>query len=210
MNWLRRYFGVTPRREKLVGVLLLIAVLSTVVPTPSLSIFIPKSTSGKDLSRPFPCQSRACGCRTAEQCKQKCCCFTDEQKRVWARRNGAQESDVVSTAVDSKKQESVACKACCSSNRSGKSTGECRLPKSPTKSTLRYWLVIGVVAQECHGVALTLTGQPAFVLPPNVFLRPQVTQRGKRLIPQDIHCEQFVTEPPVPPPKRITPQTAAV
>ena len=43
---------------------------------------------GKDLSAPFPCQHRACGCRSAAQCWKKCCCFNHSQKVAWAARNG--------------------------------------------------------------------------------------------------------------------------
>jgi hypothetical protein len=43
---------------------------------------------GKDLSAPFPCQHRACGCRSAAQCWKKCCCFNHAQKVAWAARNG--------------------------------------------------------------------------------------------------------------------------
>jgi hypothetical protein len=38
----------------------------------------------KDLSVPFPCMHRACGCHSAAGCKEHCCCFTDEQKLAWA------------------------------------------------------------------------------------------------------------------------------
>jgi hypothetical protein len=37
---------------------------------------------------PFPCQSHACGCRSAAACWADCCCFTPEQKLAWARANG--------------------------------------------------------------------------------------------------------------------------
>jgi hypothetical protein len=42
------------------------------------------SAQGKDRSRPFPCQDHTCGCRTAEQCWRHCCCFTPEEKGLWA------------------------------------------------------------------------------------------------------------------------------
>jgi hypothetical protein len=39
----------------------------------------------KDHSRPFPCQDHPCGCQTAEQCWRHCCCFSPEERFVWAR-----------------------------------------------------------------------------------------------------------------------------
>jgi len=42
----------------------------------------------KDRSVPFPCQGKACGCRTAEECWRHCCCNTPEQRLAWARARG--------------------------------------------------------------------------------------------------------------------------
>jgi hypothetical protein len=46
------------------------------------------SVLDKDNSQPFPCQSCACGCRTAEQCWTNCCCFTPAERFAWAEKNG--------------------------------------------------------------------------------------------------------------------------
>jgi hypothetical protein len=56
----------------------LLSYLATIIgfPLPSLQ--------GKDRSQPFPCQDHPCGCRTAEQCWRHCCCFTPDEKWVWA------------------------------------------------------------------------------------------------------------------------------
>jgi hypothetical protein len=35
----------------------------------------------------FPCQGHRCGCRSLEQCWQKCCCFSRNEQLAWARRN---------------------------------------------------------------------------------------------------------------------------
>lgn len=50
----------------------------------------------KDHSQPFPCQDRPCGCATAEQCRKSCCCFSDEQKREWARKHAIDNPAFVS------------------------------------------------------------------------------------------------------------------
>ena len=39
----------------------------------------------KDKSIPFPCQDHACGCESAEQCWQHCCCLTVQERWAWAR-----------------------------------------------------------------------------------------------------------------------------
>jgi hypothetical protein len=42
---------------------------------------------------PFPCAKSACGCRTARQCWQSCCCHTFSERLAWARRNGVRPPD---------------------------------------------------------------------------------------------------------------------
>jgi hypothetical protein len=41
-----------------------------------------------DTSTPFPCQHHRCGCASASQCWQQCCCYTEEEKLAWAHAHG--------------------------------------------------------------------------------------------------------------------------
>ena len=41
----------------------------------------------------FPCMDCPCGCHTATQCWDQCCCYTDSQKVAWARSHGVQPPD---------------------------------------------------------------------------------------------------------------------
>lgn len=41
-----------------------------------------------DRSTPFPCQHHRCGCASADQCWDQCCCFTHAEKLAWARQHG--------------------------------------------------------------------------------------------------------------------------
>jgi hypothetical protein len=54
---------------------------------PFPAVVVPQPASEKDLTEPFPCMHRACGCRSAEQCRKSCCCFSNEEKVAWARAN---------------------------------------------------------------------------------------------------------------------------
>ncbi len=36
----------------------------------------------------FPCQGHACGCLSARECWEHCCCFSPKQKLAWARSHG--------------------------------------------------------------------------------------------------------------------------
>lgn len=49
---------------------------------------LPAGMPSDKFGAPFPCQSHACGCRSAEACWADCCCFTLEEKLAWARANG--------------------------------------------------------------------------------------------------------------------------
>jgi hypothetical protein len=71
---------------------LLTLLLSVCAPMVPLSRRAATNESGKDLSVPFPCQSRACGCRSAAQCQKKCCCFSRAEKVAWARRQGPRDA----------------------------------------------------------------------------------------------------------------------
>ena len=64
----------------------------------------------KDRSQPFPCQNRPCGCRSAEQCWKKCCCFNNSQKIAWAKANKVALSDYVLAAAQ---KEPTNVEVCC-------------------------------------------------------------------------------------------------
>ena len=46
--------------------------------------------TAKDRSVPFPCQDRPCGCHSAAECWQSCCCFSREEHLAWARANNVE------------------------------------------------------------------------------------------------------------------------
>lgn len=95
----REFRRKTARR--LVGLAVLLGVCAMLIPLP---IAPPtQNSSEKDLSEPFPCQNRPCGCQTAAQCWKKCCCFTDTQKVAWAKSNNVKVPDFVLAAAKREK-----------------------------------------------------------------------------------------------------------
>jgi hypothetical protein len=73
---------------------------------------------GKDLSQPFPCMYRHCGCRNAQQCWRGCCCFSNKQKLEWAEANNVTPPPYVAAAAE--RETSQPPKAsCCSTKKSG-------------------------------------------------------------------------------------------
>ncbi len=66
------------RARRLGAGLALVAYLAAIIGLPL------SAPAGKDRSRPFPCQNRPCGCRSAEECWRHCCCFSAEERFAWA------------------------------------------------------------------------------------------------------------------------------
>ena len=78
----------------------------------SLDVPVPIS-QGKDLSRPFPCMYRRCGCQHADQCWGGCCCFTNSQKLAWSKKHRVQPPHYVVTAARRETPRVDKPSACC-------------------------------------------------------------------------------------------------
>jgi len=76
----RRYHSLKSSgfRRLITGVALLAYVL-TVGGFP-----LPAPVVSSDHGEPFICQDHACGCRSAAQCWNNCCCFTPAERLAWA------------------------------------------------------------------------------------------------------------------------------
>ncbi len=93
-------------------------------------------------------------------------------------------------------------KACCATNHAAKTTRGQRT-KSTTAAVPRHKVVIGVIAQECQGLAQTLFGQAIFLIPPSLSLKPFVEPTGERFVLLGSQFVQRFSEPPVPPPRLV-------
>ena len=71
-----------------------------------------QNSPDKDSSEPFPCQHRPCGCRSAEQCWKKCCCFDNNQKIAWAKANNVRVPDYVLRAAKKEIERAIALEIC--------------------------------------------------------------------------------------------------
>jgi hypothetical protein len=81
----------------LVGLSVLLGVCAMLFPLPIAPL--PQNSPEKDTSEPFPCQNRPCGCRSADQCWKKCCCFNNAQKIAWAKANNVKLPEFVLVAA---------------------------------------------------------------------------------------------------------------
>ena len=185
-------------QRQITSILLLAGFVAALLPIPLISF---SRINGKDLSRPFPCQNRPCGCRSAAQCKKKCCCFSDEQKLAWAKRNGVDPSEVVaSTSKRGTASKSVPA-VCCTIKNDAKPQVIQSQPKAKSTSQSRYKIVIAAVADDCHGLAKTASGQSVYLIPPTASLNQLVESIVERFVIQGSVVVQVIAEPPVPPPR---------
>lgn len=145
---------------------LLLAFVVSLFPIPVVKA---KPTGGD----PYPCQHCACGCSSAEQCWRSCCCFNDQQKLAWAKKNGVKPPVWFTANVsDQDKPVAKACcsnhtkKSCCSSKSStpttlkpncctAKTESSPKTTANDSKKTSRRWIVLND-ALRCKGLSMTL------------------------------------------------------
>ena len=93
----------------------------------------------------YPCQGHQCGCSSADQCWQGCCCMSLRERLAWAERHHVLPPI---TLADSSPESTDDCRsdlACCASGeKSEKSQGE-KDSKPP-----RRW-VLSIQAMKCRG-----------------------------------------------------------
>ena len=176
--------------QRLIGLVVLCGVCLAIVPLPQA----PVVTAEKDRSKPFPCQDRPCGCRSAEQCWKSCCCFTNVEKVLWAKSHEVELPEFVLAAAAEETAKLAATAKC----RSGSGCGGCRdaapscchaksarSPEVPAAETAvksrapaaappsrngTKW-VLGVAARGCRGEHGTISALPVSIPAPRSVLR---------------------------------------
>jgi len=153
-------------RRRATAVALLAAL---VVSSAGIAVPLP---SKRQTTEPYPCENCSCGCANAEMCWRNCCCYSNEQKIVWARKHGVTPPAFVLAAVKKPAccQRKVA--SCCSSERSccEKSAAETKLAltQQNTRETgkRRSASIVLLQALRCQGLSVSWTLLPPTVLPP--------------------------------------------
>ena len=126
-----------------------------------VGIPLPESKTLLDLAI-FPCMDCPCGCNTATQCWDECCCYSDSQKIAWAKSHGVEPPEFLvsrcANADNAPPKKSTCC--CCSSSSccqsksdltescSGSVPGDAA--SQPEKTTMVLWQS----AQRCKGIDL--------------------------------------------------------
>lgn len=185
----------------------------------------------KDLSEPFPCQNRPCGCRSAKQCWKKCCCFSHQQKVAWAKEHGVtipltqsadakdqpQKLNLVSNRqhrsccrtanLQENSSNAVSGEDCCSEDSSA--TKSC-CAKRPQRETAKIQyndskssVLIGMLVEKCQGVSVSWVALPWIILEKPQELPLAYCPLIASVIPHSDAESGVSDRPPTPPPKPI-------
>lgn len=202
--------------RRLMSLLALLCLAAILFPLPIAPVA--QIDPGKDTSQPFPCQNRPCGCRSAEQCWKKCCCFTNSQKVAWAKANGVDLPDYVLAAA---KKETAAVKKSCAlcsktkdngekskceesiaSKNSTSETSAAQSPKTLARTKASKW-VLSVYAAECQGQPSTTMCFPATIVPARVVAVTISVEMTEIVHEVSERLNSTTLRPPLPPPKIV-------
>ena len=207
-------------RLRLVSLSVLIGVCASIFPLPIGW----QSRTEKDRSVPFPCQNRPCGCKSAEQCWKKCCCFTNSQKLAWAEENRVRAPSYVSAAAEKERpRQSCQRGTCCARQATEKgptarghnvntSTRTCctsmdfsAVDKKKTakveNAVPETTLVWGVYWNQCQGHSWYWNSLPWGVVAEHTDLIIRTPATGYFVYPLSPGLPQASLQPPVPPPR---------
>ncbi len=171
MRCLRRYRRFRTARRRVVVMLAIVAYLATTIGFP-----LPAAVTKRGGA--FPCQHHACGCATAAQCWDHCCCFTPSEKLAWAHEHHVEPpakliAEVATIEAESHTAAEVSAthpaprKSCCAHHDAAceteshscaddhdhHHTSACREDHDADDDSLGIALVIGVKARQCRGLA---------------------------------------------------------
>lgn len=201
--------------RRLIAAAVLMTFIAALLPIPIPQI--PENDG--ESSEPFPCQHHHCGCRTAEQCWKKCCCFTNAQKVAWAKSHHAQAPDfVIAAARTETASHSCSGGSCCrkatadakvaastqqlgtsASPRAGAGPAVQQEAQRPKRLGAAY--VLGFRAQECQGQVWGWSVLPWSILPPPPQLLTTSQLPTSWPLPASDRKPESRREPPVPPPR---------
>jgi hypothetical protein len=145
--------------------------------------------SAKDLSSPFPCQQRRCGCLRADDCWNHCCCFSARERLAWAREHQAEVPD--SLVEEARQPEGPKPGTCCLVKKT----------KSSKPAVKNSQGILGFMARQCQGQhSLWGAGEPASV-PPMAVTWSFEARPGAWCLSPTWDAPFINHVPPVPPPR---------
>ena len=168
----------------------------------------------KDMVVAFPCQTRGCGCKNADQCWKSCCCFSDVEKLAWAKAHEVTPPDWFIDKLSAAKAEGLASKnsvltkvkasvakesSCCCCCKSKSNSCEPAIKASEVESK-KVEVRLSLKQQRgCNG-QLDYQLQQLVYLPLKIPVVLPKQQRPHFATPLLIPAE-FVSDLPTPPPR---------
>src|SRR5262245_12637252 len=154
------------------------------------------AVNAKDLSKPFPCQHRCCGCMKADDCWHTCCCFSAGARVAWAEEHGVAPPEELVTQAQQEESAPAETKGCCTAK---KPAAEQKKNTSPAQQTFRWSVAIEL--KRCQGKTGEEGGPPQGFPPSGPtcwhFQWLMVTTLGV-----DAQTPVCLTSPPLIPPPR--------
>jgi hypothetical protein len=171
---------------------------------------IPVSTANlKDLSTPFPCMDRPCGCKNAEQCWLHCCCHTLAERLAWARENGVQPPEFAvaearAQGIDVNAVCTVKAKTCCCCCAKGaQRASQASAAKSGAAKRKVANGVVLLQALKCGGVGGDWLGI-GIAVPPRTTEWNFAPNLSGWAFQTSAQLFDVAFPPPVPPPRSLT------
>jgi hypothetical protein len=193
--------------RRFVSLLVLVSLLSAHIPIP-----IKLPPPGKDHSARYPCENNPCGCLSAEQCWQNCCCRTNAEKLAWAKANGVTPPDYVVAAADQEAADEPAPRSCCSQHgkccsHDSDAVTHCEPQAAPSSPRMEddsedgdAAYVIGIMAQHCRGLSSHWLNLPWMIVEADMPMEMSVpgTHCG---VAEYCFAPDVTDRPPTPPPR---------
>lgn len=207
----RRFYRARARlRRRLTVVVVLCAYLVATIGVPV------RARVAHSGGAPFPCQDHACGCLTAAQCREHCCCYTASQRLAWFGLHGVepQASLVAEAAAEAQHSdhdgvdEHAAPRSCCAHRTAEAAPGndeaghrhETAAGARPDDSPVDTRLIFSLSANTCRAISSLWCVVGAVLLPPVVSWQFQWNV-VEWISPLSAPLGSLDLSPPVPPPR---------
>ncbi len=178
---------------------------------------LPMPTVAQDASTPYPCQGHACGCNSAAQCWDSCCCYSAAERLAWVRQHGIRLTASTIAALQAEaRRDARAAKSCCKNkSQLAKNCKACghggscahkadhqhEHQQATSSNKARIVWVSGIQAQKCQGLT-TLWLSSGANLPVEIptLWEFEWTLAGRVDVADDTHLS-LSDLPAVPPPR---------
>jgi hypothetical protein len=162
---------------------------------------------------PFPCQNHSCGCQSAEQCWQHCCCFSMKEKLAWAKVRHVTPPPYIQTEAaqgwnaqrqrDREAESPVKAKSCCGHCADKTEQAPARIDREPAedRDTESSAWVLGMSARHCQGLGSLWNGSAPSLPAPTILTWHYDWAPAAWISPSAFSPTYLILPPPAPPPR---------